>query len=334
MATNLSEKTADFSLPIPESIRTAANLESQPYRLSSLKAEQVYLSHLASYAVRYYLNLCGYPTPARRQGTLDFVGRALSDSATVEVVGYGHIACVVVPEEAIEIDIPSMTLQNPIGYVAVMLNNDLSEATLIGFLSQTDCITVARSKLRSLLELPGYLAQVNSVTAATVQLGRWWERSFEIGWTLISELTNDHGLETSFAFRSSPGSTNSSEHSLQSQSNLEGSAEDTKDGLVCQKTISLTNAEEETFSLSLKMERPDASQRTNIVAKLSPNLGQAYLPEGVQLSAMDDTGTLFSSMRSRSGSEFVEIRFSADSGDYFSLEIAFDGVSITENFVV
>lgn len=312
-----------FSLRLPDSVHEAAALESELYS-NVEKAEQVYLSHLAQYASGYYLQVCGYSLRQRVASTLNFVDRALSDSATVDVAGYGQLACIIVSEKVQTLEIPTSALVRPVGYLAIAFDDDLRLAEVVGFVEQTEQAEVASSAVRSLAELPGYLAQINPVSGAIVQLNRWWERSFDRGWSLVSELTNE---EPMLAFRGADGSR----QGLQ-PAEVE---EDLEDGLVCHKALSLQGVEGQTFSLILMMERfANASSSIRIVARLMPTVGQSTLLEGVELAAADESKTVFSSVRSRQQSPFVELRFRADPGDYFSLKVSFDGVAVTEAFVV
>ena len=335
MMSNLLEQPTSFSLRLPDSVHEAAALESQDYPIAD-KAEQVYLSCLAEYASRSYLRLCGYSMRQKKADTLGFVGRALSDSATVDVLGYGQFACIVVPFGASAVKIPAIALALPIGYFAVEFDDDLQTASVLGFVPQTSATEVERSEVRSLTDLPNYLTQINPVTAAAVRLGQWWNRSFESGWTLISELANADG-EPTLAFRSrGTASTPEMAGRRLSASESEETLEDAlEDGVVCQKILSLQSAEAQTFALSLMMERFARSRSSIlIVARIAPTVGQATLPAEVQLTAADESETIFSSVLSREGSPFIELRFRADPGDYFSLKVAFDRVAVTEAFVV
>lgn len=328
ISSNLSlQNMSVFSLPLPEAVCESAAIESQDYPLDSLKAEQVYLSHLADYAARYYFGLCGYAVSERSRSTLDFLDRALSDSTTITVLGYGSFACLVVSIGASALAIPASALAAPVGYMVVEFDDELAEATVVGFLPQTQEVSVAVAQLRSLTELPDYLNRLNPLASAATQLNRWWDRSVDQGWTLVSEIAADIASEPTLAFRSRRSESAVGEPEVPAEALPD-------DGLICRKTLSLSSTEA-TFSLTLMMERfAQADRNVNILAKLSPDLGQAYLPADVQLMAADDSFSPFSSMRSRDQSPFIELKFRASPGDYFRLTVAFEGVAVAEDFII
>ena len=77
----------------------------------------------------------------------------------------------------------------------------------------------------------------------------------------------------------------------------------------------------------------DPQKSVNIVARVSPSLGQACLPADVQLVAADESQTVFSSIRSRENSPTIELRFRAEPGDYFSLTIALKEFNLTRRLL-
>ncbi|MEO0870168.1 MAG: DUF1822 family protein, partial [Cyanobacteria bacterium J06642_11] len=258
---------------------------------------------------------------------LDPIDQSLSEGMVLHLPGYGAIACIHLSTGDTELDIPVCLQDNPIAYIAVELDADLSNGSILGFLPQTDQAIVRVEALQPMTELPQHLAQFNPVGATLTQLNRWWQRSFSQGWELISELTDPLDENLTPALRG--GSTVDSQPSetlSQNQNNPD-------DGLMCQKTIQLGT---DTFALALTMARfaTNADPSIGLNVRLSPSIGDAHLPENIQLIASDEADNVFSAMRSRESSASLELRFRADPGDRFKLKIVLNEVTLTELFEV
>ncbi|MFK8184512.1 MAG: DUF1822 family protein [Phormidesmis sp.] len=331
-----------FSFALPEAAHAEAAALSEAYPSDSDNADAIYLSSLAAYAARYYLQLCSYtvePSDPQSQ-SLDFVHFALSGGMNVNIIGYGQLGCLVVPHGADTIALPLVT--SPLGYMAISFSNDLSETSILGFIAQcsqlSERLSVFVQDIQPIVDLPTYLSQARPISDSVNRLSQWWNRSFDRGWTLISERVGEQnaGPDQPFqiAFRTRSGATTSAIMNGLDDDSARSPEETPEDGIVSQKRLTLTNTGT-TLSLILMMEK--LSRRNspiNIVARLSPDLGQPYLPEAIELIAADDASVVFSSIRSRGRSPFIDLRFSADSGDYFTLKVVLEGISIVESFVV
>lgn len=320
-----------FSLPLSATAHRGAEEASHPYLTSLNKAERIYLNSLAVYTLRYYLQLQDYRVTERKPS---FIHQALTESAELCLPGYGSLECIGISADQTDFEIPLEALENRIGYVVVQFDDELGQATPLGFVIQGQETSIPLSDLQPMGELPGYLARVNPIATTMTSLERWWDKIYDSGWTLVSELVQPEEAEPRLALdlRSLPVA----EPRPQSPNALtQDSIDSPQDGVICQKQIELSSYREQLL-LTLVMQRftDDSDDSVNITIRLSPDLGVAYLPTEVQLVAEDQTGMVFSSIRAAEISPMLELRFRAAPGDYFALKVVLSEVTITEGFVV
>ena len=61
---------------------------------------------------------------------------------------------------------------------------------------------------------------------------------------------------------------------------------------------------------------------------------QPHLPPGLQLIGLDEADNSFFEVQAREQDNYIQFKFTADSGDRFSVRVALDDASITETFVI
>lgn len=312
-----------FSLPVTSAAHRQAEHVSQQYLPYYEKVEESYLNCLALYVVQYYLRVHDYPVQGYSSQPFGYIEQTLSDGMTLQISGYGAIACLPLSAGTPDMNIPVCIQDAPIAYVAVEFNDELSSSSVLGFLPQTDQAVVSIDNLQPLADLSQHLAQFNSLQATMIQLNQWWQRSFTQGWEYISELTAPNGthLNPAWGIRSTVRETPAETVPVEQSPPV--------DGLMCQKPLQLGASN---FTLVLTMERFATDPSINFEVRLSPSVGQPYLPENVQLIALDEADNVFSAMRSREHSPTLALRFRADPGDRFKLNIVFNDVTLTEIF--
>jgi hypothetical protein len=74
-------------------------------------------------------------------------------------------------------------------------------------------------------------------------------------------------------------------------------------------------------------------QTRNIILRLYPNGENTYLPTGVQLLVLDE-GNIFLEAQSRSADNWMQLEFSGEPRESFSIKIALNGNSFTCNFLI
>jgi hypothetical protein len=59
-----------------------------------------------------------------------------------------------------------------------------------------------------------------------------------------------------------------------------------------------------------------------------------YLPTGVQLKVLDNSGAVFLEAQARSADNYIQLQFRGDLQEEFSVQVTFNDMSIKENFVI
>ncbi|MEG4249418.1 DUF1822 family protein [Microcoleus sp. Pol10D4] len=78
---------------------------------------------------------------------------------------------------------------------------------------------------------------------------------------------------------------------------------------------------------------PESNTKWNILLQLRPGGGQTYLPPEVQMIVLD-AGEVFLEARSRSADNWIQLEFTGEPGERFSVKVALGDASIVEDFVI
>ncbi len=79
---------------------------------------------------------------------------------------------------------------------------------------------------------------------------------------------------------------------------------------------------------------PKPDQTVAILLRLYPMGSQTELPPDLQLMGMDEDGNIFLEAQSRDEDNYIQLKFSGQPGEQFSVRVALGDASITENFVI
>lgn len=293
----------------------------QRYHPAPLKAKQVYLNTLAVYAVNAYLQCREFETDLEKSASWDPVMQVLMDTADLVVKNRGKLECRVVLPEAEAVCVPAEVWAERIGYVVVQLSESLREATLLGFVEKVERPELPLSQLRSLQELPGYLNNIRPL----VNLSQWFENVFEVGWQALEALLDTQTPDLALNFRS-PGEalldTQPSDLALNFRSSEV-------------RRCKLVELETPDQSVAIIVVLTGASeQEMDIRVEVQPPKGQTYLPPNLQLMLLDEDGDTVIDAYARSDNKNIQLEFSGESGDRFSVKVALGDVSVTENFII
>jgi hypothetical protein len=274
------------------------------------KAKQVYLNTLAVQAVEFYLGCLGIETDLQASDSWNPALQTLANIADLKVKDLGKLECRPVLADAQICQVPPEVWSNRIGYVAVRLDRALTQATLLGFLPAVNKEEVPLSELRQLEDLPEYLSQLKQ----PAKLSQWLNNVFETGWETLESLFEPPPTELAFRFRTRTTTP-------------ENSAFGVKRG----KRLSLERLGEE-VALCVEL-KPVASSEMNIAVEVYPTESQSYLPQDLQLMVLDENGEAVMQAQARS-TKTIQLKFSGESGERFSVRVALGDVSVTEGFVV
>ncbi|MBW4424911.1 MAG: DUF1822 family protein [Nostoc desertorum CM1-VF14] len=310
-----------FTVPISLSDRALAEQFCSQHS-SPEKAKQVYLNTLAVSAVKFYLRCMGVETNWSASLSWNSAMQTVMDVADLQIIGQGKIECLpVLPGEKV-IHIPPEVCSDRIGYVAVQLNESLREATLLGFLKMvTECNSVTLSELRSLEELIVQLSETPEEEKQPIHLSKWLMNVVDIGWQTVESLLLPQAAELAFRFRSA-------------EQILAGNFADNSTVSV-QKGILLDlgrQPESKLIALIVGL-IPISEQEINIFVKVCPTNNQKYLPEELEIMVLDDLGTAVMQATARS-TKSIQLNFSSELGEHFSIKVTLGNVNFTKFFTV
>jgi hypothetical protein len=79
---------------------------------------------------------------------------------------------------------------------------------------------------------------------------------------------------------------------------------------------------------------PQAQQQTGVRLQLHPARGENYLPPGVKLIVLEQSGAIFLEAQARSADNYIQLQFRGEPAERFSVKVALNDANVTENFVI
>lgn len=308
------------------------------------KALQVYLNTLAVCTVNNYLRIMDIPTDLTGGDSWNPIVRLAADVADLRLVDLGRLECR--PVQAIALDVEetqspknyswqfldSKPISNPkstplscyipagiqderIGYVVVQIDVEQQEATLLGFSPTAAADELLISQLQPINDLLKHLESQRPLPVIPVDLHQWWQDIFEVGWqsveTFLDAQTANYGLSQMAFRRSSSQSMRRAKLLNFGQQRL---------GATVVLVVILTQQEAANFGISLQV---------------FPQAGEIYLPTGLKLSVLDESGATFFETSSGNNEHLIQTRqFGGQPGEKFRTLISLGEDSIREDFVI
>ncbi|MEH2161210.1 MAG: DUF1822 family protein [Nostoc sp.] len=293
-----------LSVPLPKNAHRWAE-EFAAQQDNPEKGKQVYLNTLAVYAVHSYLKWLNVET-ALNQGDSWHRGlRAIFDVADLVLPGVGKLECrPVLPGEAAIVLPPTMT-QERIGYVGVQFSQQLDYVELLGFLPAREMTESPAILQIAQLQSFDSLFEIIYRRTLLINLRQWVTGIFETGW---------QSPELVFAnnFRSSSTITRSSTNSISRA-----------------KVINLKSQ-----VLLLLQLTPTDSEVFDIRLRVYPGDDSIHLPPDLQMIVLDEGGNTGMEAQARSADDWMQLEFSCQHEEKFSVKIVLGETSLTEEFVV
>lgn len=274
------------------------------------RTKQVYLNTLAVYAVQGYLRCMEVETDWAASDSHDPLMAQLMDVADLQVKGLGKLECRPVLPNATVCSIPPEVWEDRIGYVAVQLNQELSEATLLGFVPAVAIAELPLAELRSLEVLLDKLSGIEQAVAtpAAVNLSQWLQGTIEAGWQTIEGLLGIHKPIWSARSKNQQQVTRGKFLDLSPQ----------WDGSPVALVVGVL---------------PTETPELDIWVKVCSKDEQVRLPIELEVMVLNAAGE--SVMQAQScGTEMIQLKFSGSPGERFSIKVILDDTRITETFIV
>jgi hypothetical protein len=263
----------------------------------------------------------------------------LFDVADLVLPGIGKLECRPVLHGETAISLPPEVTEDRIGYVAVQFSERLDEVQLLGFVRAVAISPVSEQILIAefqpldvLLDCIPEPQPVPSTSQMRVNLSRWLDNIFEAGWQTVETLLSTEAATLALRFRSTEAATLALRFRSAEQLR-EIYTQDSSISIRGGKIIDLgMQLAERQVVLIVKL-TPKSESEVDIRLRVYPAFGQIYLPPSLQLTAWDESGTCLEA-QARSIDNWIQLKFSGEKGEQFSVKVALGDVSVTEDFVI
>ncbi|MBE9004174.1 DUF1822 family protein [Fortiea sp. LEGE XX443] len=309
-----------IKLPITQAAHTIAQqfANQQP---NPTKAEQVRLNTLAVWVVNDYLQMMEIPTNLNVGDSWNPIMQLCTNVADLEISSVGRLECrpIKLPEQVCLM--PPETWEDRVGYVVVQVDESLQEANLLGFIRSVDTELLPLHQLQPLEKLIDRIAHLKTSPIQTlINLSQWFIGQVDAGWETVESLRDLLESRPAYAFR---GGVTTEESSNQPQAA-------TKRAKLIDLGIQLVNQ-----PLMLIVEiSPEPNVQTSIRLQLHPTGNQIYLPEGLKLTVLDESGEVFLEAQARSADNYIQLQFRGEMQEQFSVGISLGDMSIKEHFII
>lgn len=316
-----SSSFVKFKVPL---VQTAYKIAEQfsLRQKDSQKAKQVYFNSLAVYAVRFYMKCMGVETDWEKSESWDLVTQTLLDVADLDLPGLGKLECRPVLPENESVYIPLDVHEDRIGYVVVQVDSSLDQATLLGFMETAPKEELSLNQLQPLEDLPGHLDNVRQakLTKTSERLSQWFENIFDVDWLSVPALFS-RVANPAFNARSS---------NLLKVASLVDSTNKISRGKIIDLGIQIIG-----YPLALIVTiTPVTNEEIDILAQVYPAGGQLILPKNLQLIVRDEAEENSMEVQARDSDNWIQLEFSGEKNERFSINVALDNFGITEYFVI
>jgi len=308
-----------FTVPITSELHSLAEQFRSQHK-NPKKAKQIYLNTLAVSAVDFYLHCMGVETSFSASFSFNPVIQTMMDVADLEVIGLGKLECRPVLSDKKVVYIPPEVWSDRIGYVAVQFDESLRVATLLGFSKTAQSGEIPINQLRSLEEFILQLSEIPEKVKQPIHLSQWLINVLDAGWQTVESLFSSQQSELAFRFRSAEQTL--AQNPENTTTNVQKGTLLDFGGQSLSKPIALIVGLIPTFE-----------QEINIYVKVCPTDSQKYLPEELELMVLDEKGTAVMQATART-TKSIQLNFSSQFGENFSIKVALGDVSFTEVFLV
>ncbi|MFN6484588.1 MULTISPECIES: DUF1822 family protein [unclassified Nostoc] len=293
-----------LSVPLPKNAHRWAE-EFAAQQDNPQKGKQVYLNTLAVYAVHSYLKWLNIKTALNQGDSWHRGFRAIFDVADLVLPDVGKLECrPVLPGEVTIALSPSMT-QDRIGYVGVQFSQQLDYVELLGFLPVREMTESPAILQIAQLQSFDALIEIIQMRTRLINLRQWITGIFQPDWQSPELLLASN-------LRSSSTITRPSTNSISRA-----------------KVIDL-----ESQVLLLVQLTPTDSAVFDIRLRVYPGDNAIHLPPNLQLIVLDEAGNTGMEVQSRSADDWMQLEFSCQHEEKFSVKIVLGETSLMEEFVV
>ncbi|MCT7991022.1 DUF1822 family protein [Laspinema olomoucense] len=302
METNIKQLT--FTTSLIQKYHQMAQQFGQQH-LTVAKSAQVYQNTLAVLAVDYYCQCLGIPTQLTSSDSWNPVIQSLLDIADLQLANGKKIECLPVQVDADFVEVSPEVLSERIGYIAVEINSSQTQARLLGFaetISTNPCPLSQFKGLECFIDCLHYMPSTQRI-----HLSQWLHHCWDAGWKRMEELLKVPQLEFALQFRTT-------------QTVVKGG-----------KLLDL-NSTGDSVALLVGI-KPTNPPEMDIWVEVYPIGEQTHLPRDLQVMVLDSSQVSVMQAQARS-TKNIQLNFTGEPGDQFSIKLELGDVSVTEGFII
>jgi hypothetical protein len=315
----------NIAIPLPITAETreiAGNFARQ--QADREKAKQVLHNTLAVLTVKNYLEMLGVATDLSNSDSWNPVMRACDNVADLHILDLGKLECRPLQSSDTSCHIPMEVWELRLGYVMVKIDDSLKKALLLGFIAQVASEEIAVADLQPIEALIDRLHDLRTLTAnsSVINLGQWLDNIFTAGWSTVESLLYPEQLIPALRFRNVESADFNSEQP-ESTNNVQRA-----------KLINLGIQLKDRPVVLLIDITPEVNGSIAVTLQVHPSFNDAYLPETLILRVVESSGQVFMEAQARSRDNFIQLQFSGESKELFTVQIVLDDAELTEQFQI
>lgn len=323
MVANLQDiENIAIPLPIPAKTRTIAH-EFAIQQATKQKSEQVFYNTLAVLTVKSYLEMLGITTDLANSDSWDPVMRACDNVADLNIANSGRLECRPLKNIDLSCHIPMEVWDLRLGYIVVQIDESLKKASLLGFVPKVTSEELSISILRPIEALIDRLhdVKISIFNSSVVNLGQWFDNIFVTGWSTVESFLNPEQLTTSWGFRNAEFPPQKSPELGQIKNSIQRA-----------KLIDLGIQLGDRQVILLVEIALEDNGNIGVSLQVHPSQSNVYVPETLILKVIESSGQVFMQAQARSQDNYIQLQFSGQPGEQFSVQIVLNGVELTEQF--
>lgn len=315
-------RNSAIPLPITSEVRAIAR-DFAAGQATEQKAEQVLYNTLAVLTVNSYLEMLGIATDLPSSDSWNPIMRTCDDVADLNISNLGKLECRPLKNSDTNCHIPMEVWDLRLGYVAVRIDDSFKKAELLGFIPRvaTEELAIAHFKPIEALIDRLHDSKASTANSAVVNLEQWFNNIFNSGWSRVENLLNPEQLTTAWGFRNAELSPKKTSESQLTNNNIQRA-----------KLIDLGIQLGDRQVVLLVEITPEESGSIAVILQVHPSPNSVYLPETLMLKVIESSGKVFMQAQARSQDNFIQLQFSGQPKESFTVQIILGDVELIEQF--
>jgi hypothetical protein len=289
------------------------------------KGKQVYLNTLAVCAVQSYLKWLLIPTALHQSDCWHPGLRAIFNIADLVLPQIGKLECRPVIEGDRILALPPEVTENRIGYLAVQISAELDRVQLIGFLPAKAIVNPLESILLDSLSEIDELIETIDRCQVRINLRQWLNGIFPAEWQPLELLLATHGR----TLRTAANLSNLSAPSHHRGKLIHWQVAGKTQTVILAIELSETSAE--IVDIRLKIHPLLSSDSLD---ETITNEAVDFVPPKLQVTVLDEVGNICMAAETKDSHDWIQLEFSCQSAERFSVHMNFGETTITERFSV